>query len=443
MKRFISLLIIAVLMLSLFACGKPAEPDFGDDDDSLNFGGSKFIILQEWYTSPLQPKRGENASDDRMLDRFLEVEKKYNLVFDYPLVESIPVYLLGRSLAGNCQTDLVEIGNASLYELFLNNMVLPVADIITDIDDDKWGSPSLGEKTTYFGTRYGFFANKWDNCPSMGGWLTCNLDNFDKYNVTNPHEYLENGEWDWEHLRIMLRQATVNDGDNSFIGLLYDGIYMGTDIVIPAILSNGGYLFIKNGGSIDIGLNNPEAIEAIEFTVSLMDEGIAEVGPAGKAGDIWDEGQRWMVASGGGAPSSEKWNLTAIRYATGPKGDPNAVTAYMSGRGVFWGFPIFSAYNETDIYAVVNDIFEPFDYDYYPNGWKDYIEDVAPFEGDDYEYFLRAADEAFVYNTVVLDKSSADVETVLSNIYRRGESITASVESIIDLFKQDVAEHYN
>ncbi len=442
MRKVLLFFVILSLSLGLFACAKPGFSDFEEEGD-LNFMGGKFVILQEWYTKFLQPKRGDNASDDRMLDRFLELENKYNLVFDYPLVENIPAYLLGKSIAGNLHVDLMEIGNQSLYELYKLNMVLPVGDVIPDIDEDKWGSASVGEKTVFYGTRYGFFANKWDSGPDIGDWLICNLDNFDKYGVTNPHEYLENGEWDWEHLKIMLRQATVNDGDNKFVGLLYDGIYMGTSIVIPAILSNGGYFLRQSGGKYEIGLKNPEAIEAIEFTVELMTEGIAEVGPGGLAGDIWNEGRRWMVAYGGGAPTSRDWNLTAIRYATGPNGDPNAITAFMSGRGRFWGFPIFSIYGEEDLYAVVDDLFEPLEPNYYPNGWKDYLQDVANFECDDYEYYLRATDEAFVYNTVVLEQSSGAVEEALQTIYRQGVSINVALDSIIDLFTADVDEHYN
>lgn len=444
MKRTILILLSCTIVFSLFSCTKSKAPYIpNDDQDELNFYGESFVILKEWYTTGLNGKRGLNASTDRLLDRFEETEDKFNLIFVIESIDNIPTYMLGKSVAGNLHADLLELKNSSLFEAYNLEMILPVSDVISDVNDEKWGSVAYGNSTLFNGTRYGFFANMWDDAPELCGWLECNLDNFDKYNVTNPHEYLENGEWDWEHLKILLRQATVSDGDNSFVGLLYDGIYMGTEIIIPAILSNGGSPIKYVGGRYTNGFDAPEAIEAIEFTLELIEEGIAEIGPSGSAGDIWRDGRRWMVAYSFGTPQSTEWRLSPIKYPTGPNGDPNAVTAFINGRGTVWGFPIFSIYNEEDLYAVVNDLFAPLDSEYYPNGWKDYIEDTVIFEGDDYQYFLKAADEAFVYNTIVLDKSSTIIEDTFQSIIYQRISISSALESISEIFSEDIEELYN
>ena len=107
MKKTLSLLLLLCFSLSFFsACAKNDFP-FGGDDEKLNFHGSTITIATGNYLWSFPPVRGTSASEDRILDRFAETEKKFNYKTDFILDINPAMQFLSAALTGSMQVDFL------------------------------------------------------------------------------------------------------------------------------------------------------------------------------------------------------------------------------------------------------------------------------------------------------------------------------------------------
>ena len=439
MKKFFSMLLLICISLSFFsACAK--NPDIlTEEDDGLDFSGEKFIILTEWYTKDLHPNRGGSASNDRMLDRFIDTAKNFNLVFDYPMVENIPVYMLGRSLSGNCHIDMTEIKDASLYDAYRQGMLLPAADVVNDADSDKWKSPANNAVALFGGKMYGIFPNYWEYAPGVMGMINVNLDRLAEYDLEDPHEIVEAGEWNWENFREFLKKITFNDGEREWCGMGMGINGVGVACIFPFVLSNGGHFVTERDGRYYSGIDSPEAMEAYEY--------IADLGANGLITEVHTDepeyfnGLKWMATSGGPS-SSDDFNMAQFRYPYGPHGNKDTVSTITYGFDM-WAFPIFSAYTEDEVGTVAEYLFEPLDASVYPNGWKDIIEDTLFCYTSEYEYYIKAAEQAEFIDINILYDSFWQLSNAMLDLTKGNISPAHAVDGITDFINEEINQKYN
>lgn len=435
MKKIISIFILVCLSLSVFsACSKPVIPDEGDDTD-LDFMGSQIKIYLDIYMGQVI-KKGGSASSDREYDRMIDTQNKFNLVFDYVRVENTANTFLAGALSGGLQADLLKEDPLGIYEAYAIDTLIPVENIVNNPESDKWKTAGQNGCGIFNGKKYGVFPYLWETPPGLSGFINLNLTVMNEYGIPDPHDIIEAGDWDWTHFREFLTQTTFTDGDLEWKGL--GNLAPSGECMIPFILGNGGNYMIYDGGKYKLAIDSDESIEAMQFAQSLVADKLLYDIPTDDEG--FGNGKTWMIWAGF-IDTSKEYELSYIRYPYGPHGNKDIVTAISHG-DVMYAFPIFTAYSEEEIGRVVEYMFEPLS-DLYPNGWKDLYEDTVFLYPEDYEYYLRGAQEAIYLDDAALSKSYADFRAAARSVFLGTISAESAIESVKDIIQADIDEHYN
>lgn len=427
------------MTFSLISCAKAPVIE---DNTEMDFHGSTMTVYIGWYSRSIPTKRGGTASADREYDRYRETEKKFNFLYDFQIVENPPATFLSKAISGGLTVDMLSAIPQHLYESWLIDVLLPVENVISDPTSEKYRSPAENNVGVYGGTQYGIFPNYWESSPSVGGFIQINLTLLDRYNIDDPHEIIEAGEWDWENFRQFLTKTVINDGDNSFEGMAVNAYGTGTNAITPFLLSNGAHFITEADGRWTCEINSPESREALEYVKSLVDEGLLMEGPVDMGELYFDKGQRWMVSNGSAYSGNQDFDICCVRYPYGPQGNKDTVSTITQGDSM-WAFPIFSAYSEEETGAVAEFMFEPLDPDLYPHGWQDMLEDNYFFYHSDFEYYLKGVYEAEYIDKSILEDSFWALDDALLAVMRGTQSPEIALETAEGIIAEEINEKYN
>lgn len=435
MKKTISILIIICLIITLISCVKKTDFQIFDDDETTDFHGGDFVIAVSNDLGHCLPKKGSTASADRILERYAATEKLFNFTYSYKLNINPGVAFLQAALSGGSQYDLLYTGDGYAYGAYLVNSLTPVENFVTDPESDKWqiASSRIG---LYDGKQYCIFPNYWESSPSILGFININLTLFDEYNIEDPHIYIEEGTWNWTNFRSVIAKTVINDGDKKWEGFIVNAMGTGSTCITPFMIANGAHYITDTNGRSTCEIDSQEAIEALEFVCSLINEGIMkEVGA-----DY--EGLTLMYNYGSrGYSDNSEYQICGIRYPYGPSGNKDIVSTIIKEE-VVWAFPIFSAYSEEEVGAVVEYMFEPLSIDY-PNGWKDIIEDKYFYNHEDFEYYLKGVNDAEYIDYVTLNDSFWVLDDAIMASLRGIQTPGPALESVIDAIQEEINEKYN
>ncbi len=432
MKKFFSTFLLACIILSLFsACAKPQVPDIEESESELDFHGGKVVVYMDLYNNLFKPVAGATAADDRMNQRLYDIQNKYNLVFAEEVTDNPALTFMTGSLTGNFTADIVIDGPAELYEIYKIDSLVPTEEIIENPKDNKYGTPKLIEAAIFHGKQYGVLPYLHDTPPDIAGLLSLKMDYVKEFNLNDPHEIIEAGEWDWEHFRQYLTEATFSDGDIDYAGMVLSGRRNSCNSFAPFILSNGGSMIkYSEAGGYQVAFNSPEAIEAMEYISSVFSSPYADC-PA------VDE-KKYIITLGSPSFKATEDEIHVLRVPYGPKGSPDTISSIFYDFN-FWAYPIFTIYAANELSAITNDLFEPLS-DIYPNGWKDYVMDNYFYDTQDYEYYCIAADNALYIDN---DLFGNTFFPLLQRINSGTDSVQASIESLTDLVQSRLDEKYN
>ncbi len=429
-------------MLSFFsACAKPKMPDLGEEDDNLDFRDAEFVISTGIHTHGVSLKKGISASQDREIDRYYETEKEFNLKFVFENNIEPATHFLAGLISGGIKSDMLYCWDYHLYDAYLINTILPVENIINDPESEKWDV--IGDRTAiYGGTRYGIFPNYWETIPQVEGFVHVNMTILEKYNIDDPHEIIEAGEWDWTHFREFLSKTVIKDGDVIWEGMGVNGIGWPTiTSITPFMFANGARFITDKNGRLVCDINSPEAKEALEYVASLTADGLFQIGPVDMQSWFFDKGERFMVMNGQGYSTNDTYTICGIRYPYGPSGDTDTVSTVTQGEKV-WSFPIFSSYTEEEVGAVAEFLFEPLS-DVYPNGWKDVVEDTFFFDRNDFEYFVKGVEEAEYIDAYIITEGANVYDRAINDVIKGYKSADVALDGAIEIIQNDIDEKFN
>ncbi len=447
MKKILSILIILCLSFTLISCGQK-KFDFNEEDDESgpNFLGSTFSIYTSAWLFSEDRKRGESASADRFLDRLEEIEKQYNVKMSSNYCD-IEQQILAKTVSGGGNVDMIFCMNDTLYSFYELGILTPFEEIgVKDHEDIKFGIPALLLEGTFDKTRYGILNYLGDSVPSVSGLIGINMNLIDKLAMTDPHEYVEKGEWDWQNYKVVLQQGTFNDGEINHVGMLIDWLVAGIQTFLPAIISNGGYIIKEIDGVYKSGLTNSNTIEAIEFMTDLVNSGLVQIS-GGSTWDEWEKGEIWPLHFNGGASNSQDIEYSLVKFPCGPNGDPDIVAGYSLYR-YYYAFTILSSFENEEIGIIVDDLFDPLDASLYPEGWKDYAVENLFYSDEDFEVYLSALDTMDFYPLALLYGTNpwnhgGEIEAAISDIaYGRGTA-QSKIDSVKDALNQVINEKLN
>lgn len=434
MKKYISYLLLLCMMLSIFACAK-APIIIYDDNEEIDFLGTNLNVYMDNLIGQVT-KKGGSSSLDREYERMVDTQNKFNFVFTYNRVESVSNTFLAGALSGGLQADLMKDYVDEIYKAYKINALLPIENIVSDASSEKWRGAGQSEYGVFNGKQYSFFPYYWEKTPTIFGFINLNMTTLESYGISSPHDIIEAGEWDWEHFKDFLKQTTFTEGTTVWRGMGMASLPGET--MLPFILSNGGKYITYDNGRYTASIDSEESLEALKFAASLVNEGLMSDIPTGSSD--FANGLGWMLYSGG-TGSSPVYKIEAIRYPYGPNGNKDTVSTITTGDTVY-AFPIFSAFSEEEMGAVVEYMFEPLS-DLYPNGWKDIVCDTIFFYDTDYDYYIKGVENAEYLDKTVLSESYSQLSEAMRLVLYGSATPEVAVESVIDLVQADLNNNYN
>ncbi len=186
---------------------------------------------------------------------------------------------------------------------------------------DYW--PSLLDLASFDGSVYGF--------PRDSGLevLYYNKDIFDEVGIDYPTD-----EWTWDDLRAAAEALTVKDGDQvTRYGLAMEGgkyqLWVG---------QNGGQITDDLYNPSRCTLDEPEAIEAVDFFAGLMNDGLAmrdaNLSQAGGDAAVFASGQAAMIIQN--ASRVSQFNQAGLNYDVAPVPIPAGGQRAARAGGAAW-----------------------------------------------------------------------------------------------------------
>lgn len=437
MKRVLAILFIIGITFSVFSACSKKKASVSEDEEDLDFCGGTIVIARGSYTWRFTLASGGEATGERELKRFDDTEEEFNCVLEFRENINPSTLFLTAALSGGLQVDFLFTGNDQIYQTYLINTLLPIEAVIDDPESDKWRSPASKAIGLYGGKMYGFFPNYWESSPSVGGIINVNMDLLEEYNIGDPFELIEAGEWDWEHFRTFLEQVTFTDGDRQWFGMA-SGYNGHVACYFPFVLANGGSFLKEENGIYSLNINSTEAMEAYDYVAELTSKGLITDVPVDDPEYL--NGGKWMVTSGG-PETSTKYMINQVRYPYGPHGDKDTISTISLGFNLF-AFPIFSAYNEDEIGEVAEYMFEPLG-NVYENGWKDTLLQNVFYHEEECEFYIDGIEKAEYIDMDIFRDSYLLLDDALKSIANGSQYPSFAIDSIFDVINEDIDAKYN
>jgi multiple sugar transport system substrate-binding protein len=310
----LGLMLVLMLGLLLVACGPgdatpvPPEPVAPTDPDAPAVDtpappvqpGVTQLTLMGWASSD-----AENVRLQQVVETFNrendDVEVILNLVPDYDT-------RLQTSIAGGSPPDVFYIDSFRLPDFVAANVLVPAEGRVENVDDFY---PSLRDAFTVDGTFY---------CPpkdfsTLG--LQYNTDMFDAAGLEYPNE-----NWTWQDLRSAAEQ--LSDPGAGVYGMVLNADFARW---IAFLYQAGGSVTDENFTQMTI--NSPQALEAMEFYVDMVLDGVAAQPPdldSGWAGEAFGHQRAAMAMEGNWivpflADNHPDVNFGVTELPAGPAGD--------------------------------------------------------------------------------------------------------------------------
>ncbi|MFW5985301.1 MAG: ABC transporter substrate-binding protein [Halanaerobiaceae bacterium] len=254
-SRFKFTSVMALFLILLLFSGTLLAEEFYETKDFDLEGETVTIhfshdVLSGQHGPPHVPERVEAA------------EEKFNVNIETKVVpiEEKMESRANRLMAGDSEYDIWRIDNVNLWSMVAEDMILPISEYVPESYYENL--PQIPRKSHKYneinGVKYTF-----SNRPDIENHavIAFNKDIYDKTNLENPQKLYEKGEWTWDTFEkhaIELTQDTSGDGEIDQWGIAFTNPYWW-------VMANGGNLTkVKEDGSRSFGMNEPQALTALE-----------------------------------------------------------------------------------------------------------------------------------------------------------------------------------
>lgn len=267
MKKILSLLLVAVMTLSLAACGGKSESTTNESGAAASSGsGDKIVIWQpsdkesveNWWVEKLA--EWNEANPDIQVER-IAIDRSDSYAYENKIATAVT--------SGDLP-DILFVDGPQVSYYAANGIIIPLDAYFEDTSDFV---NSTVAQCTYDGKLYAMSATE----SSVAFYYNknyleeCGVDvaKLDSYTVDNPMT--------WSEMEEIAKACTTDS-------------YVGTHIVmdhgegIPYALEpmykSNGVDYLSDDGSVANGyVNSPEAVETTEFLAGLIAKGYANVDP--------------------------------------------------------------------------------------------------------------------------------------------------------------------
>lgn len=276
LKRVFLVLLVVLLLSSCSGNGATLMDFIAQGSDNLDFEGMTFRIFHDGNRDLRYTDNSSGASSQRhekRLARLDEIEKKYNCTIETTAGKGSEFPL---AYASNIPfADIIRLRLNSSYSMYLGGYFTPINEISTiDLYGGKYGSHELLDAVTLNGDTIAFHPALWGDGPAgFSDGMVYNPDILAQINMPTPHEFREQGKWNWETLEQMGKACMTLSTEDDPVYLSSSNDYFFRMLV----LSNGGeYIVEKSDGKYGYGLSDPRVTEALQFGHKLYADGHLE-----------------------------------------------------------------------------------------------------------------------------------------------------------------------
>ncbi|MDD9312528.1 sugar ABC transporter substrate-binding protein [Cytobacillus firmus] len=312
---------------------------------------------------------------------------------------------LETAATGGALPDVLWMNGAHVVQYAEGKVILPLNEMAKKDNYSLKNYPeSLIDLYTVDGDIYGI-PKDYD---TTGLWYNKKI--FDEAGVSYPDE-----TWDWEKLKEVAKQLT--DKDKGIWG--YAALMGNQGGYYDFIWQNGGYIISEDGKSA--GFDKPEAIEALEYNVSFIKEGLSptqaqmtetaasELFSSGKIAMMFDG--PWMVPE---YKKNPDLNVAVVpqgkKRAVSIHGLSNVISSNTKHKEEAWKFVQFLGSKEAaEVFAKTGTVIPAFNGT--QDAWKESVPNLnlqAFIDGAEYSVPLPSVEntgEIWQYETDVLKKA--------------------------------------
>ncbi len=287
MKKHRILLLAVILMFFISACSAAEEeivPDYLDGEDlSIDLNGQTLVMgmVPDYFFE------GDNSVltytyntdlGDLAAERINDIESKYNCKLRFDYVGRTGSLAFSSAVAGLYIFDFISEESFFLYNYLTTNAFQDLTQVenLDVFDETKWGSRYMRVSTMYDGVIIGVLPamHPMRLSNSMDEILVINEDLIGKLSATDPRDYYERGEWNWDTFEDCLLNYAITDDPNHIVYSLSAGI--GRTARSLALCNGYDFITFNDSGDFELGYFSPNAIEAYNWTFELYN------GPAGR-----------------------------------------------------------------------------------------------------------------------------------------------------------------
>ncbi|MDQ6420009.1 extracellular solute-binding protein [Paenibacillus sp. LHD-117] len=245
-------------------------------------------------------------SDELMIQKLGEVEKKYNTKIEYVKFGDYGKYVENfttTSLAGEPFADIVVMELFWAFPTLVNKGFLQPIDEYLDMNDPKYND-WMKKGGSFGGKQYGFY----DGSPSPYGFFY-NKTLVEKFGLEDPYELQQKGEWTWDKMREFAKAATKDtDGDGKTDVYGIAGAYGKVNALTEQFIhTNNASIDIDANGDLKFSMDSEDSIAALQFVSDLynVDKSIMQPQP--------ENGGAEFIAGKGVLYGGFSWELGGLK----------------------------------------------------------------------------------------------------------------------------------
>ncbi len=293
MKRLAGWLVCLAMVLSLVSVPAMAE------EKTYDFGGMT-ISLCNWWGKDLTP--GQNDETDRFIARVAEVEKKYNVKFEYRKgPEEYYDNMVTTIMAGEPYGDLMFSFPWQFSGWVKAGAVKDITGLVQDLGLDlSTFNPASIEEGTLGGKLYGLNKEK----AEVNSMIAFNKRLVEEAGLESPQALYERGEWNFEALQKYAKAMTKFDanGVNTQWGLsTFDAPWL----AVSMIYANNGSVVDYSGEVPQFAMDSANSLEALNLASQMVnvDKSVFVT----QLGAEWDTAVKMFTGGQIGMLRAEQW----------------------------------------------------------------------------------------------------------------------------------------
>ena len=410
MRKILSMLISIIFIFSAVSCASTEEivPEYIASVGEIDLGGRTMTmaLVPDYFFEGDNSTLGYiNDTDfgDLAVQRLQDVENKYNVTIEFDYVGRAGDAAYKTVASGEQKYDFVSEETYYLVGYIASGIFedLALLDNINVFNEEKWGNKQMLMSALWDGGVYGVLpaAHPFRVTNSQSNLLCINENLIINLLATDPRDYFENGEWNWETFNKVLRDYTHTNNSGETVYALVSGF--GGFSRELAMCNGNEFITFDSNGAFEMGYFTPSAIEAyyqaFEWFYGDTKGCVSNQGELflSENAVMTNTGTSGLLATTSSiAYTMDNFGIVPIPY--GPNGNPKDYKISYISAYFMHAIPI-NARNVEESALILDAIYEPFEGFETKNQILDYLERNYFSDRRDAELYLSVSEENHTY----------------------------------------------